>query len=432
MKKLFYVSLPLLLLACGGSEEGSENTEETNSGSIIKPPLEGDFQNDTIFKIDPTKATTVSTPNGTSIEIPANVIVDKKGKPVKSKVEVSFVQYHSAADILASGIPMVYDSSGTSGTFQSAGMFTIHAESKGKEVFIKEGANIGVNLASDTPEPYNYYEMNEQNGDWTYDFSPRSPVRPNEKFDPSKFPLEPQEADKNAFVLDLNFDVSDYEELTAFSGVVWEYVGDHDSLDPRNSDVVQKTLWTDFELEPTYEAAFEYYLKFIRGNLSFVTKVRAALQGDDFTQAMADFQNRKLEIADEMDNLQKPYIRSVQIDGFGTFNYDVIHQMSYPTQLLADFDFGETENELKDKIAVFSVFPDKSIVANYPRDDWDKFAVDPSMNMKIMAILPGNKIAYFDQNLEQCVGKKEFTFKMKVSDQSLKTKADLENFIAGI
>ena len=430
MKKIVYISIAMLMIACGGAEENTDGENETSS--IINPPFEGDFQNDTIFNIDPTKENVVSTPNGSSIKIPANTLVDEDGNVVTEKVELTFIQYHSPADILASGIPMEYDSAGTVGTFQSAGMFQLNAASKGKEIFIKEGSQVSVDLASDTPEPYNFYNMDNQNGDWTYDFSPRTPVRSNPRFDPSKFPLEPQEASDDAFVLDLNFDLSDYNEISGLEGIVWEYVGDHDSLDPRQNSVVATTMWNNFELEPTYGAAFEYYLTFVKGDLTFTTMVRAALRGESFEKAMADYEQKKQEVADEIDYLQKPYIRNVEISGFGTFNYDIVHQMPDPTILAADFDFGEEYDHLLDKILVFAVYPGDNAVINYPKHNWNKFAVDPTLEVKIMAALPDNKFAYYDNDPHQAVGKKKFKFKMKVIDESLKSKADLENIMAKI
>ena len=432
MKNIFYAPLVLFFVACAGNEEGveNENGEETQNSSVIKPPFEGDFQNDTIFKIDPTKKTVVSSPNGSSIEIPANAIVDKDGNLIKKEVELSFTQYHSRADILASGIPMEYDSADASGTFESAGMFSLYGKSNGKEVYLKEGTELSVNLASDSPEPYSFYSLNEQSGDWTYENNPGSPLS-NARFDASRFPVKPKEADKNAFVLDLNFDLSDYSELSTFSGIVWEYVGEHDSLDPRKNHVVQSTLWTDFSLEPTYENGFEYYLTMMKGDISFVTKVRAALQGNDFKKAMAKFEERKKEIADEMDYLQKPYIRAVRIQGFGVYNCDRLY--NYDTEYVkADFDFGKKHNKHKDKILVFTFFSDINAVMNYPQDRWGYFPVTTELDQKIVAVLPGNLVATCKSDLSKVKGKDEFKFKMKVQDKPLDEKADLEELLANL
>ena len=432
MKKYLLFAPAFILFSCSGegSEDGMSGGDSTET-TVIVPPFEGDFKNDTIFRIDPTKETIVETPNGSSIEIPANILVDEKGKPIKKEVEVSFDQYHSVTDILASGIPMTYDSAGVTGNFVSGGMFTIKARSEGKKVFVKEGENITVNLATDKPDAFSFYEMNEQTGDWTYEMAPQTPVR-NPRFDPAARPIQPQKADKNAFVLDLNFDLSDYSELTAFKGIVWEYVGKDDSLDPRKNSSVSKTRWQEFDLEPTFEAAYEYWLTMKAGTNSFTTKVKAALQGEVFESAMASYKTKKKEIADRIDNIQKPFIQTVQIDGFTTYNWDYLCSMESPEKLIADFDFGSSNGD-KEKSMVFIVYPDPDVVVTYKQDDWDKyFAIDKKDKAYVLAALPGNKLAVFKGDVSDCFGQESYTFKMKVLDEKLNGKADIDRIITDL
>lgn len=432
MKKYLLFAPAFILFSCSGEVAGDgtgggDSTETT----VIKPPFEGDFQNDTIFKIDPTKETIVESPNGSSIEIPANILVDEKGKVIKKEVEISFNQYHSVADIIGSGIPMTYDSAGVSNNFVSGGMFTIKAKSEGKKVFVKEGENITVNLATDKAEPFNFYEMNEQTGDWTYEQAPITPIR-NPRFDPSARPIEPQKADKNAFVLDLNFDLSNYSELNAFKGIVWEYVGKDDSLDPRKNPVVSKTKWNSFDLVPTFEAAYEYWLTMKSGPTAFTTKVKAALQGEDFDAAMSQFKTKKQEIADKIDQLQKPLILSVAIDGFTTYNYDYVHQMAEPQILAADFDFSSLNGD-KDHALIFVIYPKSDVVVQYPKGMWaEQFAIDKSQNAHLLAALPGNRLAVFKKDISECYGKTSHTFSMTVLDEKLEGKADIDRIIAGL
>lgn len=427
MSNYWYLTTLIFLVSCSGSEtgEGNENGDGSSMTSVIAPPFKGDFQNDTIFRIDPSKPTLVESPNGSSIEIPANIIVDGKGKAVKTPVDLSFVQYHSVGDIISSGIPMLYDSAGVSNNFVSAGMFTLKAESEGKTVFVKEGEKLTVNLASDKSDAMNFYELNEQSGDWTFQAAP-TPVQMNPRFNPADRPIKPQKADKNAFVLDLNFDLSEYSELTSFNGIVWEYVGTHDSLDPRKNALVSKIKWKNFNLEPTYEKAYEYDLTMSASQYTFKTKVKAALQGEDFEEAMASFKAKKKEIAATIDRLQKPFIRSVNIAGFTTYNFDYVHLMTAPEYIAADFDFGASNGD-KESSLVFVVYPESDVVMNYDPLVWSTlFALDRDQDFKILAALPGNKIAIFKKNINAVFGNKSYTFEMEVLDKKLETKADLD------
>jgi len=430
MKNLVPILLTTFCIqACGDSTEATDDSEfSAELPTVIAPPLEGDFQNDTVFAIDPTKPTEIELANGTSIEIPANILVDEKGKAVKKEVEISFTQYHSTADIIASGIPMEYDSSGTEFHFESAGMFSIDARSKKKKVQVKEGEQIKINLASDKNSKMNFYQLNEQTGDWTYDPAPTTPI-PNPRFQRGSFPLKPQPRNVNAFVLDLDLDLSDFDELSMFNGIVWEYCGDHDSLDPRKNPDVSATQWTDFDLEPTYDEAYEYWLKMNRNNKkTFTTKVKAALQGEDFEAALKQYQEKKIEIADKRDQMKKPFIRSVAISGFGTFNCDAVDQLEEPQRIMADFDF----QNAADDGAVFVMYPDEDIVYNFYTKPWGGFAVDKAKECHVLAILPGNELYAYKGDLSDCYGKESYTFKMTKIGENLTKKADLEKAVAAL
>lgn len=430
MEKLTLILLVAVFCSCTTQQSNENNHTSNEQISAISPPLKGDFQNDTIFILNPTKATTFESPNGSSINIPANAIVDENGNLVTENVKLSFTQYHSAADILASGIPMTYDSAGTTNNFESAGMFTINAKVNNKKVFVKEGESMQVNLASDKEESFNFYELDEQNGHWTYENSPEIPQL-NNRFNPSRKPIKPEKASINAFVLDLNFDLSDYAELSIFSGILWEYVGEEDSLDPRKNKWVSQTQFNDFNLEPTFDNAYEYFLTMSKGKKKFTTKVKAALQGEDFENALTSFKVKKQEIADQIDYLQKPFIRSVSIDGFGTYNYDFIYSMDDPEPIVADFNF-PNYNKFKDKCLVFVVYPESDIVVNYPKNKWSNFGIDKSKDSKILAVLPDNKIAVFNKDVSNCYGKKKYTFDMDVLPDKLGNKGDLERIIASL
>lgn len=101
-----------------------------------------------------------------------------------------------------------------------------------------------MNLASDKSDeqPFNFYEINPETRDWTFEPA-ASTIKPNPRFDPTNYtPPAPESVSEDAFVLDINFDLSNYDELSVFSGIVWEYTGTHDSLDPRKSKLIFKIL----------------------------------------------------------------------------------------------------------------------------------------------------------------------------------------------
>ncbi len=427
MNKLILPGLAVLMLACNTQSDEETTISDNTETSVIQPPLEGDFANDTTFRIDPKIDNHLETPNGSSIDIPANCLVDETGNPILEDVDICFSQYHSMADIISSGIPMAYDTMGQHFTFESAGMFKMTGFYQGeKKAFVLEGENIDVNLASDKDEKFNFYALNEKTGEWSYDRTSKPDANP--QFDPSVFPLEPECASEDAFVLDLDLDNSKYSELSNFNGIVWEYTGDHDSLDPRKNKWTSATRWTDFELDPTGDKAFEYFLTMSDKSKKFVTRVKASLTGGDFDLALADFNEKKKEIANEMDNLQKPYIRSVEISGFGTYNYDYYHQMAEPQKMIADFDFGKYNSE-KEHSLVVVLYPDKDVCINYTQPDWQQFAIDKASDAKILAIMPGNKVAVFRGDIRTSFGRDKFKFPLEVVSLNCDSKDKLNDIL---
>lgn len=432
-KYLLFLLIPFFF-ACNGNQD-SENTEHLRQDEVaqFESPFDGDFTNSAVFVINPTEENTLRTANGSHFTIPANILVDANGNPVTEDVTIQFDQYHSAVDILASGIPMDYDTLGESYTLESAGMFTLGGTCNDAPVFVKDGATIEMNLASDkgSDQPFNFYEMDPETRDWTYEHS-NSPVSPNPEFDPATYtPPKPEQVSEDAFVLDVNFDLSNYEELTVFSGIVWEYTGTEDSLDPRNNKLVQREKWTEFDLDPTHEQAYEYYMTMSNDKASFTTKVKAALDGEDLDLAMEQFCEKKVEIAKKMDELQKPYIRSVEIGGFGTYNYDYIYKIEAPHQLIADFDFGDDDVD-KERAMVAVVYEDQEVVVNYPKNKWNLFGLNTQAEAKIIAILPGNRMAVCNEDVTDCYGKDKHTFKMDVLDETIDSRASLIDALASI
>ena len=88
---------------------------------------------------------------------------------------------------------------------------------------------------------------------------------------------------------------------------------------------------------------------------------------------------------------------------------------------------------MKKMITVYLITGESRSVVYLPYSQWDRFAYDPNLDNKIVAILPGNKIATFSQedfkqqrDDIQAASGSEFTFKMKVEQEAVKNLADVE------
>ncbi|MBC7862665.1 MAG: hypothetical protein IAF38_06795 [Bacteroidia bacterium] len=133
----------------------------------ILPPVEGLVKPKENFSIAATKTQVIDCENGTKITVPANAFVDSKGKKVTGNVSIGYREFRNQADVLVSGIPMVFDSAGTKKQFESAGMFEISANVNGEEVFLAKGKKFEVQFPlSDNEEGYNFYYYNDEKGNW--------------------------------------------------------------------------------------------------------------------------------------------------------------------------------------------------------------------------------------------------------------------------
>ena len=424
MFKYLPLCLVFLAVSCTGANQTLKNVQNKFE---IQPVFEGDFTNHINFMIDPSIENELMAPNGSRIVIPANCLVSQSGEVVKGEVSITLDQYHSLADIMASGIPMSIDSAGTTYDFKSAGMFTIKGACKGEEVFVREGELLTVDLASDKQEKYNFYKLNDS-GEWNCE--KRDQVAAiNPDFNPGDKVIKPEKANDEAFILDLNFDRSGYKELDVFKSVVWEYTGNHDSLDPRTNQWINKERWNDISLKETYEQAYEYWLTLKNKNKNFTTKVKVALDGEDFDMAMTAFNSKKLELAKRADELSKPYVRSVSISGFGTYNHDYINRVPEPAILAADFNFGAYNDE-KDMAVIVVVYEEEDVLVNYRQSRWQSFGLDTEKNPKIMAVLPGNKVAVCTQDVSRSFSEKEFTYDMNVLDKTIESKTELIDILS--
>lgn len=117
------------------------------------------------------KPISITTKNGSKIDIPANAFVDANGEAITKDIEIKFRDFYNPLDFFISGIPMDYDSAGANYTFTSAGMFEIDAKSKDKQLYLKGGEKIDLEFNSLSASTYNFYEYDTTDNEWTYQFT---------------------------------------------------------------------------------------------------------------------------------------------------------------------------------------------------------------------------------------------------------------------
>jgi WD40 repeat protein/uncharacterized protein involved in tolerance to divalent cations len=149
--------------------ENSESEEQKilttiRENSAVQPTFEGADVPYNSFEVDAEAGGELALANGTRIRVGKNIFVDKNNQPIKGKVRLQYREFHSGAAIMASGIPMTYDSGGVTHQFESAGMFEMRGFKGTNPVFIANGKSVEVDMASFAEqEGFNFYYLDETN-----------------------------------------------------------------------------------------------------------------------------------------------------------------------------------------------------------------------------------------------------------------------------
>ena len=146
------------------------NTQNSKSKkAFIAPPiskLNVPYQK---FKLKNDQGATLVTQSNSKIKIPKNAFIDKKGETIIGDVEIQFREFHDQADIVASGIPMKYDSAGIQSHLESAGMIDIKGFQNNEPIFINPKKEITVELQStQSADKFNMYALDTVAQNWIY------------------------------------------------------------------------------------------------------------------------------------------------------------------------------------------------------------------------------------------------------------------------
>ncbi len=152
----------ILCLALSGLFSCSDSVPPAHLVTIDKVFRDLDVPTRTLL-VDALQPRVLRLAGGTSIAIPDSAFRDAQGGLVSGEVSLSWREFHTAADIIAAGIPMSYqDSGGVIQQLESGGMFELNAEARGEPVFIAEGRQIEVTLATKYEGDFDMYYLEEQ------------------------------------------------------------------------------------------------------------------------------------------------------------------------------------------------------------------------------------------------------------------------------
>lgn len=382
----YLIPLCLTGVACEAPiiDDMNEGGDEplTEVVSVINP-IEGTTEAPKKIQVNAREGTTVDLGNGGSLEFPDNAFVDENGNTVNGEVDVEWQEFHTLGDIMLSGIPMKYDSAGVQNDFVSGGMFTIHASQNGKSVEIAPSKKVGVNIASiqDTP-CYNFYEMDEESGKWTYETT-----KVGEPIAEAEEPKKTISGKPN--LLDVTLSTKAFPELANRDIIGWEVKrklrsGEKNLLKLQSTKlrlISTDSLGMTLEAKTAADQVLQYPVK-----------------PYTLDQAMEDSKVNRQELEKSFAETRKfakemiagRVIRSIEIENFGTYNWDIIYKRQNSKPLFAKFNFpGDVDPQL---VSLFLLSPEENAVVQYDAGGSSMFSFDPNLKNCLIAILPGNKL----------------------------------------
>lgn len=396
------------------NEKAAAPSSASPFGTVaIAPPIAGVDVPYQKYNVQASEAKEITTPTGSRITIPANAFVDKNGNPVTGQVDIRYREFHTAEDIIASGIPMHDPETGA--YMQTAGMFEIKGEQNGEEIFMTANKPVKIDMASQVAgNNYNFYQLGPKDCRWKDKGT--QPTQPNTHKLASlrKLDAELSQANKPAFVkstqtsnfvFDLQLDYQRQPELKTFKNVVWEYTGT--GANPEENEWVfdPSNRWDGVEIEPLDNGHYEMIFK--NAKKEFRTTVRPVLSDKDYDKALAAFNKRtnkaykeakeKQQVIRTGIEAQADLVRSFKVSDFGVYNWDIWKRDNRRSckvaphfDMLAQKAFQKTGNR---NVQYFLVTNDSRSVVRYDNKTIEKFSYNPNEKNMLLAILPNGQAA---------------------------------------
>lgn len=124
-------------------------------------------------------------------------------------------------------------------------------------------------------------------------------------------------------------------------------------------------------------------------------------------------------------------IRSIEISGFGTYNWDVINKRENSLPLFAKFEYPKGVNP--DLVTLRLISPEENFVVMYNSTEDKMFSFDPDKRNLLIGILPNNEIVSMSNSgFDAARGKSknaEHTFKLEKTGLKLKSPKDIMKYM---
>ena len=301
IRNAFRLCVAFLLIASCQSENPNA---QTLGFDLIQSALPGVEVPSESLSFDPTKGDTLQFALGAELRVPANAFVNADGQRVEEEVKIRFRQFLDPIDMALAGINMGYDSAGSNYSLESAGMCEIRAFQQGKELFLKEGQAMELDLpTSDSSANYTIFYYDSISRKWNLTEQSMEIFDEVERLvdedvaialtkSLASFSLpEPELLDESALQIAVSIpEEMDAPELRIFKNTQFELLpGDT----VYREDHFRK-VWSWAEVKATSKRGL-YQLIFTRGSEKVQYVVRPVYEGKDYEEALKLYEKERLK-----------------------------------------------------------------------------------------------------------------------------------------
>lgn len=444
--------------AAGEAAAESADAAQPDARLVVDAPFENvEIAPEALLIQDPGQPSIHRLPSGTVLRVPANAFAGADGALIATPVQLSFREFHNAAEIIASGIPMrVPKADGGEEWLQTAGMYEINGTSEGRPVEIASGKSIEVDLSSKVGGNYDFWVFDKESGRWINQGAAAAPEKDEAALEAARnevaglrrktatrpvAPTATPEAEKLIFT---DLDIRSCPELAGKQPLALTYAGDNEKEDPKNNQwIANPGIWRKKSLRPAGKKGI--YELTLLGDEAYRIPVKLALQGKNLEQARREYEAALASYQADMALMrnaeallaqQAAFRRTMSVSAFGIYNYDILWKRPDSVPLAADFEFDGLPETIKPYITVYLVTGDNRTVVGLPYGDWGKLRISPGADNKLIAVLPGDKVAVFSQSdfnremeaIKEASGSR-YVFDMKVESQPLGSVESLQQVL---
>lgn len=388
------------------ADNGSAKVEYMYAASeLVMPPLPSAAPGYLHFELQAEQGGKFSAPSGTEITVPAGVFVDAQGQPVTGDVDLRYREFHDAEDVLLSGITMVYDELGTKENFQTAGMMEILGYQDGKPVFIGEGKELDIKMASFTKDDdYKLYFLDPSKG-WKdigkAKLSKNAEKEAAEALLASK-PRPPVKGTPGEMdgEVTFNVDFEDFPELRPFKSVRW--MAEDKAAYAKLEERIMSKVWTRVQLYELGAEGLRYRISLGRKlHDSLSIDVKPILEGDDYARGMEAFQkkmdryNQTLKdkgLEESRLASQADVYRSFSISGFGIYNCDRMYRITPVVSFRPEWIFPDDHYLDPKKTVIFHIAGDNRAVLTLSPGEREVIRMSPKEQNYLVIVLPDQKV----------------------------------------